>query len=189
MAVSAIQIVLLFGMGFAKVQGQLAFTAPIASNVLTVGYNGTQPLQSTNDALINDTAVAVIEQPAATTAVALRAKRQWGGFGGGCCGMMINPCCLPRVPVPVPLPMPMPMPVPVPVPVISGGCCGGGMMGGGFGMGMGSCCGCCMPVCMPMCMRGGCGCGGGFGFGGFGRKKRELILERHGNTLKHFLLN
>lgn len=40
---------------------------------------------------------------------------------------------------------------------------------------------------MPICVRGGCGCGGG-GFGyGFGRKKRELILTRHNETLKYFL--
>ncbi|CAB3399278.1 unnamed protein product [Caenorhabditis bovis] len=128
----------------------------------------------------------------------IRAKRQWGGFGGCCVTTMV--CCnmpmpMPMpipipppmpvpvpapVPVPQPVPMPMPMPVPVPVPVST------------------NCCSCCMPVCMSVCIRSGCGGGGGYvsggcygsscggggnvcgGFGGYyGRKKRETILRRN----------
>ncbi|GMT03944.1 hypothetical protein PENTCL1PPCAC_26118, partial [Pristionchus entomophagus] len=107
----------------------------------------------------------------------IRAKRQFGGFGGGCCAPIIPLMCCGGG-----YGMGMGMGIGTRCFQCLGG--GMGMMGGGFG-GMGSRCGCCIPVCMPMCMGRGCGCGGGgFGGFGFGRKKREAVLKRNSPALR-----
>ncbi|GMT32784.1 hypothetical protein PFISCL1PPCAC_24081, partial [Pristionchus fissidentatus] len=113
----------------------------------------------------NETALAVREESSLSH---IRAKRQFGGFGGGCCAPIIPPiCCGGGYGIGIRVTTVFQF-------------LGGGMMGGMMG-GMGSCCSCCQPVCMPMCMGRGCGCGG---FGGFGRKKRSAVLKRNPPALR-----